>query len=107
MDSKRAKVQWYLRKSELPALGELRMPMVAHEQELFLFNRPKSSIVEVDIDAETIIGQCVVSIVQFRRAYQVKMCVLYIHIWYIYIYRVNRYMSPTSTSYYTYRWREV
>ncbi|PIK39954.1 putative origin recognition complex subunit 1 [Apostichopus japonicus] len=49
MDSKRAKVQWYLRKSELPALGELRMPMVAHEQELFLFNRPKSSIVEVDI----------------------------------------------------------
>ncbi|XP_071848865.1 uncharacterized protein [Apostichopus japonicus] len=60
MDSKRAKVQWYLRKSELPALGELRMPMVAHEQELFLFNRPKSSIVEVDIDAETIIGQCVV-----------------------------------------------
>lgn len=60
-DSKRAIVQWYLGESELPALGRLHLPSGGHKRELVLFDRPESSLIAIDIDAETISGKCVVS----------------------------------------------
>ncbi|KAJ8040634.1 Origin recognition complex subunit 1 [Holothuria leucospilota] len=60
LDSKRAIVQWYLRESELPGLGQLHLPSGGRKRELFLFDRPKSSLIAIDIDAETISGKCVV-----------------------------------------------
>ncbi|XP_072173400.1 uncharacterized protein [Diadema setosum] len=58
-DPRRARVQWYMRPSELPANIAKKLPSI-HPQEIFEYRVSKGGLTSVEIDAETITGKCLV-----------------------------------------------
>eukprot|EP00057_Strongylocentrotus_purpuratus_P016491 XP_011670965.1 PREDICTED: origin recognition complex subunit 1 [Strongylocentrotus purpuratus] len=63
-DPRRAKVQWYMRPSELPKTIARKLPSAPLSREIYKYNQSKGASTDVEIDAETIIGKCVVETVE-------------------------------------------
>nr|XP_054764289.1 origin recognition complex subunit 1-like [Lytechinus pictus] len=59
-DPYRAKVQWYMRPSELPKSISRKLPVDPVSGEIYKYIQSKGASTDVEIDAETIIGKCVV-----------------------------------------------
>lgn len=63
-DPRRAKVQWYMRPFEMPKTIARKLPVAPHPREVYEYNQSKGASTAVEIDAETIIGKCVVETVE-------------------------------------------